>query len=180
MGVSPSARPPAPGRPVDRDRSPPNEQRAAAEAEVTIASEELGKGKEGVRVVRESAVARGSQKGGRPWLAAWRVIQVLKDHFIHKLPRILPSLQSLPLLPEQHLTRSSSFYPAFFAGPSVRPARAGGDLAPSPSAHHLGGEAKAKVRGGMIENERAEQRKRRGRTEPPREGRKQCVHLPSR
>ena len=86
-------RPPAPGRPVDRDRSPPNEQRAAAEAEVTIASEELGKGKEGVRVVRESAVARGSQKGGRPWLAAWRVVQVLKDHFILKLPRLLPSLR---------------------------------------------------------------------------------------
>ena len=61
MGVSPSARPPAPGRPVDRDRSPPNEQRAAAEAEVTIASEELGKGKEGVRVVRESTVARGRE-----------------------------------------------------------------------------------------------------------------------
>ena len=93
MGVSPSARPPAPGRPVDRDRSPPNEQRAAAEAEVTIASEELGKGKEGVRVVRESAAARGSQKGGRPWLAAWRVIQVLKDHFIPKLPRLLPSVR---------------------------------------------------------------------------------------
>ena len=41
--------PPAPGRPVDRDRSPPNEQRVAAEAEVTIAiaSEELGEGRGG-------------------------------------------------------------------------------------------------------------------------------------
>ena len=69
MGVSPPARLPALGRPVDRDRSPPNEQGAAAEAEVTIASEELGKGKEGVRVLTESAAARGSQKGGRPWLS---------------------------------------------------------------------------------------------------------------
>ena len=109
--------PPASGRPVDRVRSPPNEQRAAAE--VTIASEELGKGKEGVRVVTESAAARGSHKGGRPWLAAWRVIQVLKDHFIHKLPRLLLSLQSLPLLPEQHLTLLF-FLSSIFCG-AVRP-----------------------------------------------------------
>ena len=68
MGVSPSDRRPAPGRPVDRDRSPPNEQRAAAEAEVTIASEELGKGKEGVPVVR--GICRGPRKPeGRSTLA---------------------------------------------------------------------------------------------------------------
>ena len=71
MGVSPSARPPAPGRPVDRDRSPPNEQRVAAEAEVTIAiaSEELGEGRGGNLPLPAEARRRSTLAGrvaGRP------------------------------------------------------------------------------------------------------------------
>ena len=117
----------------------------------------------------ELAVRRGARCGGGS----------AEDQF-HLILSLLLLLLLLLSLSRRNTQRSSSFYPStFFVGPSSLPcpacARPRGDLNPSLPRSLPISVAKAKVREGgreMIENERAEQRKRRGRrhgrTEPQR------------